>query len=151
MNIAVADDEEVIREQIGGFIKKRDPDSNISDFAMGEELLAADKELDQRYTLKLNSILYIENRGKKMEIHTTDMEDIIETYAGMEELEGQRGDGFYRCHRGYRREELDYLYSVSALTIEGLHEDSIPVIMEILKNNTAVYRERALINGVLAE
>lgn len=43
------------------------------------------------------------------------------------------------------RQELDYLYSVSALTIEGLHEDSIPVIMEILKNNTAVYRERAFI------
>lgn len=43
------------------------------------------------------------------------------------------------------REELDYLYSVSALTIEGLREDFIPDIMEILKNNTAVYRERAFI------
>ena len=189
MNIAVVDDEEVIREQISGFIKKRNPDFHISDFATGEELLAADTEFDiifldiqmkgmggieaaktirqsnadrviifitgikehvfeafdvsafhyllkpiaeqkfmevlgraieeagkrkgqkerqifirtknQGYTLKLNSILYVENRGKKVEIHTTDIEDIIETYAGMEELEGQLGDGFYRCHRGY--------------------------------------------------
>lgn len=43
------------------------------------------------------------------------------------------------------REELDYLYSVSALTIEGLDVSSISDIMEILKNNTAVYRERAFI------
>ena len=174
MNIAVVDDEEVIREQINGFIKKRNPDFNISDFATGEELLAAEIGFDiifldiqmegmggieaaktirqsnadrviifitgikehvfeafdvsafhyllkpiaeqkfmevldraieeagkrkgqkerqifirtknQGYTLKRNSILYIENRGKKVEIHTTDMEDIVETYAGMEEL-----------------------------------------------------------------
>ena len=30
MNIAVVDDEEAIREQIGGFIKKRNPDFHIS-------------------------------------------------------------------------------------------------------------------------
>ncbi|RKI75885.1 DNA-binding response regulator, partial [bacterium 1xD42-87] len=30
MNIAVVDDEEAIREQISGFIKKRNPDFNIS-------------------------------------------------------------------------------------------------------------------------
>ena len=189
MNIAVVDDEEAIREQIGGFIKKRNPDFDISSFATGEGLLAAGTGFDiiffdiqmegmggieaarilrqsgvdavvifitgireyvfeafdvsafhyllkpieeqkfmevlgraaeearkrkgqkerqifiraknQGYTLNLNSILYIESRGKKVEIHTTDMEDIIETYAGMEELEVQLGDGFYRCHRGY--------------------------------------------------
>lgn len=46
MNIAVVDDEEVIREQISGFIKKQNPDSNISDIVTGEELLAADTEFD---------------------------------------------------------------------------------------------------------
>ena len=145
MNIAVVDDEEAIREQIGGFIKKRNPDFDISGFATGEGLLAAGKAFDvsafhyllkpieeqkfmevfgraieevgkrkaqkerqifiraknQGYTLNLNSILYIESRGKKVEVHTTDMEDIIESYATMDELEGQLGDGFYRCHRGY--------------------------------------------------
>ncbi len=182
MNIAVVDDEEVIREQISGFIKKRNPGFNISGFATGEELLTADKEFDiifldiqmegmggieaartlrqsnddrviifitgikehvfeafdvsafhyllkpieeskfievlgravdeagrrkvqkeqqifirtknRGYTLNLSSILYIENRGKKVEIHTTDMEDIIESYATMDELEGQLGDAF---------------------------------------------------------
>ena len=189
MNIAVVDDEEIIRQQIHGFIKKQKPESEISDFSTGEELLAAGREFDiifldiqmegmggieaartlrqrnadavlvfitgikeyvfeafdvsafhyllkpiaeqkfmevlgraageagkrkwqkerqifiraknQGYTLNLNSILYIESRGKKVEIHTTDMEDIIESYATMDELEGQLGDGFYRCHRGY--------------------------------------------------
>ena len=187
MNIAVVDDEEAIREQIGGFIKKRNPGFDISGFATGEGLLAAGKDFDIifldiqmegmggieaartlrqsgvdavvifitgireyvfeafdvsafHYLLKpieeqkfmevldraakeagkrkgqkerqifiraknqgytLNSILYIESRGKKVEIHTTDMEDVIESYATMDELEGQLGDGFYRCHRGY--------------------------------------------------
>ena len=185
----MVDDEEAIREQIGGFIKKRNPGFDISVFDTGEGLLAAGKDFDiifldiqmegmggieaarilrqsgvdavvifitgireyvfeafdvsafhyllkpieeqkfmevlgraaeeagkrkgqkerqifiraknQGYTLNLNSILYIESRGKKVEIHTTDMEDIIESYATMDELEGQLGDGFYRCHRGY--------------------------------------------------
>ncbi len=46
MNIAVVDDEEVIREQIGGFIKKRNPDFDISGFDTGEGLLAAGKDFD---------------------------------------------------------------------------------------------------------
>ena len=189
MNIAVVDDEEIIRQQIHDFIKKQKPDFNISDFATGEELLAAGSDFDiifldiqlegmsgieaarnlrrrkvdavlvfitgikeyvfeafdvsafhyllkpieekkfvevlgraaeeagkrkrqkeqqifirtknQGYTLNLSSILYIESRGKKVENHTTDMDDIIETYVTMDELEGQLGGGFYRCHRGY--------------------------------------------------
>ena len=46
MNIAVVDDEEAIREQIGGFIKKRNPDFHISGFATGEGLLAAGTGFD---------------------------------------------------------------------------------------------------------
>lgn len=40
MNIAAVDDEKVIREQIGGFVKKRNSDFNISVFH-GEKLFAA--------------------------------------------------------------------------------------------------------------
>lgn len=189
MNIAVVDDEAVIRQQIHGLIKKQKPDFSISDFATGEELLAAGKEFDivfldihmegmdgieaartlrqrnenvvlifisgikeyvfevfdvsafhyllkpieeqkfrkvlgraaeeaekrkgQRerqifirtknrgYTLNVSSILYIESKAKKVEIYTVDMEDTIEAYATMDELEGQLGNSFYRCHRGY--------------------------------------------------
>ncbi len=204
MKIAVVDDEEIIRRQIHGFIKKQEPDFQISDFAAGEELLAAGtgfdimfldiqmegmngieaaeiirqsdtdaviifltgikeyvfdafdvspfhyllkpvteqkftevlcravKEAEKRqsrkdrrifiktkkrgYTLSLNSILYIESRGKKVEIHTTDMEDIIESYVTMEDFEIQLGDGFYRCHRGYL---------VNMAHIAGYDSDSI--------------------------
>ena len=50
-------------------------------------------------TLNRGSILYIENRGKKVEIHTTS--EVIEMYAAMKDLEKQLGNGFYRSHRGY--------------------------------------------------
>jgi len=183
----VVDDEEIIRQQIHGFIKKQKPESEISDFSTGEGLLAAKADFDiifldiqmegmggieaarilrQRnvdavlvfitgireyvfeafdvsafhyllkpiaeqkfmevleravdeagrrkvqkeqqifirtknrgYTLNLSSILYIENRGKKVEIHTT--QEIIEAYGALGELETQLGGTFYRCHRGY--------------------------------------------------
>ena len=39
--------------------------------------------------------------AKKVEIHTARSKDIIELYATMEELEGQLGKDFYRCHRAY--------------------------------------------------
>ena len=42
----MVDDEEAIREQIGGFIKKRNPDFHISGFATGEGLLAAGTGFD---------------------------------------------------------------------------------------------------------
>lgn len=50
-------------------------------------------------TLNQSSILYIENRSKKVEIHTTD--EVIEMYASMTQLEKQLNTSFYRCHRGY--------------------------------------------------
>lgn len=50
-------------------------------------------------TLDQSEILYIESRAKKVEIHTERQN--IEIYAAMDELEGQLGEGFYRCHRAY--------------------------------------------------
>lgn len=55
----------------------------------------------QGVTLDVNSILYAESRSKKVAIHTTDREDVIEAYLTMEELGSELGDSFYRCHRGY--------------------------------------------------
>lgn len=55
----------------------------------------------QGYTLRQSSILYIESRAKKVEIHIADTKDVIEAYATMDELEGRLGGSFYRCHRGY--------------------------------------------------
>ena len=50
-------------------------------------------------TLDQSEILYIESRAKKVELHT--VRQTIEIYAAMEELEGQLGENFYRCHRAY--------------------------------------------------
>lgn len=52
-------------------------------------------------TLDQSDILYIESRAKKLEIHTTGADKAIEIYAAMDELEGQLGEEFYRCHRAY--------------------------------------------------
>ena len=52
-------------------------------------------------TLDQSDILYIESRGKKVEIHTTGADKAIEIYASMDELERQLEEDFYRCHRAY--------------------------------------------------
>lgn len=63
-----------------------------------QELLFV-KTRNRSVTLKRKNILYVENRGKKVEIHTA--KEIIEIYAAMIRLEEQLGESFYRCHRGY--------------------------------------------------
>ncbi|NBH86357.1 DNA-binding response regulator [bacterium C-53] len=50
-------------------------------------------------TLDQSEILYIESKGKKAEIHT--VRQTVEIYAAMDELVGQLGEEFYRCHRAY--------------------------------------------------
>ena len=57
------------------------------------------KTRNRSFTLEKDSILYIESRAKKVGIHTTG--EIIEAYSSMNEMEGQLGESFYRCHRGY--------------------------------------------------
>lgn len=57
------------------------------------------KTKTRNFTLDRDSVLYAENRGKKVELHT--VQEVIELYASMGELEDQLGPGFYRCHRGY--------------------------------------------------
>lgn len=187
MNIAICDDEKIVRQQIKGLIEKQKADCNLELYETGEELLAAGKHFDvvfldiqmegmngidtartlreqseetvlmfitgikeyvfdafdvaafhyllkpieenkfmevfdravkeaekrkekgqkqlfiktrqRNITLEQKNILYIENRGRKAEIHTVD--ETIEIYAAMIELEKQLGGEFYRCHRGY--------------------------------------------------
>lgn len=52
-------------------------------------------------TLDQEEILYIESRGKKVEIHMAGAKASLEFYATMDELEGQLAENFYRCHRAY--------------------------------------------------
>lgn len=60
-----------------------------------------------------------------MEIHTVGAPECIEIYATMEELEGQLGEGFYRCHRAY---------IVNMAHITGYSKDSVS-----LTNGDQVY------------
>lgn len=190
MDIAVVDDEKIIREHICGLVEERQPESRIEAYATGEELLASGKRFDivfldiqmegmngievarslreknanlgvgdtvlvfitgirdyvfdafelyafqyllkpidedkfaevleravletakkkerrvlfiksRNLTLDQSEILYIESRAKKVEIHTKGAAQAIEIYAAMDELEGQLGENFYRCHRAY--------------------------------------------------
>ena len=185
MEIAVVDDEKVIREHICALIEEQQPGSRIEAYATGEGLLASGKQFDivfldiqmegmngietarnlrgrqgdtilifitgikeyvfdaldlyafqyllkpideekftevleravreaarkkerrmlfiksRNLTLEQSEILYIESRAKKVEIHTAGTAQAIEIYAALDELEGQLGDGFYRCHRAY--------------------------------------------------
>lgn len=87
----------------------------ISEDKFREVLCRAIKELEKRknkrrqpvfiktrnrsFTLDADNILYVESRGKKVEIHTKG--ESIEVYVSMNEMEGQLGEEFYRCHRGY--------------------------------------------------
>lgn len=57
------------------------------------------KTRSRSFTLDADSILYVESRGKKVEVHAKG--ETIEAYASMNEMEGQLGESFYRCHRGY--------------------------------------------------
>lgn len=57
------------------------------------------KTRNRSFTLDADSILYVESRGKKVEIHITGRD--IEAYGSMNEMEGKLGEAFYRCHRGY--------------------------------------------------
>ena len=51
------------------------------------------------YMFKEHQILYVENVGKKLHIHTGNQP--IEVYASMKEMENLVGPKFFRCHRGY--------------------------------------------------
>lgn len=57
------------------------------------------KTRSRSVNLDESAILYLESRGKKVEIHIP--KETIEVYASMNKLEEQLGESFYRCHRGY--------------------------------------------------
>ena len=54
---------------------------------------------NRTFPLPKDSILYVESRGKKAEIHTA--RETISMYASLSGLQAELGEEFYRCHRGY--------------------------------------------------
>lgn len=51
------------------------------------------------HSIPLENILYAENNGRKIVLHTDG--EILEFYGKMNDLEEELGAGFFRCHRGY--------------------------------------------------
>lgn len=66
--------------------------------------------------IPIEDILYVENNGRKVVLHTRT--ETLEYYERMNHLEEVLGEGFYRCHRGY-------LVSLSA--ISGYDNTSITI------------------------
>lgn len=231
MNIAIVDDEKVIREQIKNMIENKFPGYQTDTFSTGKELLAIEKDYDvifldiqmdgingmdtarklreqqkesllifitgmkeyvfeafevnafhyllkpveekkfeevlkraireiekqrkkgekhlfiktrvKSITLNQSSILYIENRAKKVEIHTT--EEVVEMYASMRDLEKQLSDSFYRCHRGYLV-NMAYITEYSNDNITLSNGEDIFLSKEKYKEFVKVYM-RYLRNG----
>lgn len=97
------------------------------------------------FTINKNDILFIENRARKVEIHTR--KEIIEIYAVMNELEQQLGQNFYRCHRGYLV-NMTYIMEYNADSIQlktgetvylakGKYNEFVKVYMRYLKSKGA--------------
>lgn len=51
------------------------------------------------HSIPLENIIYAENNGRKIILHTNG--STLEFYGKMNDLEGELGGGFFRCHRGY--------------------------------------------------
>lgn len=66
--------------------------------------------------IPVEDILYVENNGRKVVVHTRT--EKLEYYERMNHLEEVLGEGFYRCHRGYL---------VALGTISGYDNTSITV------------------------
>ncbi len=239
MNIAVVDDEKIIRERLQSLIEKHRPDCRTAGFASGEELLAARKHFDivfldiqmegmdgmeaarrlrecsrdgrqeqtvlifvtgireyaleafdvaafhyllkpvgekklsevleravrevekqkgcrqerlvfktrkRSVTINPEQILYIENRGRKLVIHTagTAGDKVTEIYSAMSELEEKLGVSFYRCHRGYLV-NMAYIseYDSDSITLssgemvylaKGRYDEFVKAYMHYLRN-----------------
>lgn len=54
---------------------------------------------NRSFTLRKRDILYVESRGRKVDIHTAS--ECVTVYATMKGIAQQLGGNFYRCHRGY--------------------------------------------------
>ena len=98
-------------------------------------------------TLEQKDILYIESRGKKVEIHTKT--DIVDAYAGIGDLEKQLQGNFYRCHRGYLV-NLAYIteYSNDSITLNNgesiilakeKYAEFVKIYMRYLKNGGGIF------------
>jgi len=75
------------------------------------------------HSIPVENILYAENNGRKIILHTK--EGLLEFYGKMNDLEEELGKTFFRCHRGYL---------VSLSHVSGYDSGNI-----YLKNGESIY------------
>lgn len=100
------------------------------------------KTKSRNITLYHKDILYVENRGRKVEIHTAG--EVIDIYAAMAELEKQLGGSFYRCHRGYlvnmahiteyNTEQIRLDDGETIYLARGRYQEFVKIYMRYLRN-----------------
>lgn len=105
------------------------------------------KTKSRKITLDQKSILYIESRGKKVEIHTTT--GMVEVYAAIRELEKQLIGIFYRCHRGYLvnmafvvqycNDSITLSNGETLILAKEKYSEFVKVYMRYLKNRGGIF------------
>ncbi|MCR5640781.1 MAG: LytTR family transcriptional regulator DNA-binding domain-containing protein [Lachnospiraceae bacterium] len=76
-----------------------------------------------QYMCKEHQILYVENIGKKLHIHTNSKQP-IEVYGSMRDMEILVGPKFFRCHRGFLV-NMEHIHGYSKNTIVMDNGDEI--------------------------
>lgn len=102
-------DEAKLKDVLARAIQEADKRQNTPKFLLV-------KTAGDHRKVPVEDILYVENVGRKVILHTK--QENIEYYERMNHLEEVLGEGFYRCHRGY-------LVALSA--ISGYNNTSITV------------------------
>lgn len=111
----------------------------------GEQLFFRTK--GRSFTLRKRDILYVESRGRKVDIHMP--KECVTVYSTMNGMEQLLGEDFYRCHRGYlvnlakvAEYETDRILLGSGETVFMAREkyaEFVKVYMRFLKRGGAVH------------
>ena len=111
----------------------------------GEQLFFRTKS--RSFTIRKRDILYVESRGRKVDIHMP--KECVTVYSTMNGMEQQLGEDFYRCHRGYlvnlakvAEYETDRILLGSGETVFMAREkyaEFVKVYMRFLKRGGAVH------------
>lgn len=90
------------------------------------------------HSIPVEDIIYAENNGRKIILHT--VEGILEFYGKMNDLEEELDKRFFRCHRGYLV-SLSYVSGYDSGNIYLKNGESIYLAKRKITEFAKVYRE----------
>lgn len=95
------------------------------------------------HSIPVENIVYAENNGRKIILHTG--EGMLEFYGKMNDLENELGKGFFRCHRGYLV-SLSYVSGYDSGNVYLKNGESIYLAKRKIAEFAQVYREYLKLN-----